>query len=94
MNKPIITALATIGIAQFLKMPIRKITGGKWDWRLFFETGGMPSSHSAGVASLATYIAKKRGVKTIDFALASIFGLLVMYEPKVFAGRLGSYRLK
>ncbi|NWN97900.1 MAG: hypothetical protein HLX45_10315 [Bacillus sp. (in: Bacteria)] len=29
MNKPIITALATIGIAQFLKMPIRKITGGK-----------------------------------------------------------------
>lgn len=94
MNKPIITALATIGIAQFLKMPIRKITGGKWDWRLFFETGGMPSSHSAGVSSLATYIAKKRGVKTIDFALASIFGLLVMYDAQGVRRQAGELSIK
>ncbi|MCB5936827.1 divergent PAP2 family protein [Caldibacillus thermoamylovorans] len=94
MNKPIITALATIGIAQFLKMPIGKITGGKWDWRLIFETGGMPSSHSAVVASLATYIAKKSGVKTIDFALASIFGLLVMYDAQGVRRQAGELSIK
>jgi uncharacterized protein len=82
MNKGVITALTTIGFAQFLKIPIKKIKTGKWEWKTFTETGGMPSSHSAGVTSLATYIALKRGTPTIDFALASIFGLIVMYDAQ------------
>ena len=73
MNKAIINAIGTIVLAQFLKIPIKKMTKGIWDWRMFFETGGMPSSHSAGVSALATYIALERGVKTIDFALAAVF---------------------
>jgi uncharacterized protein len=94
MNKPINTALATIGIAQFLKIPIKQITDGKWDWSMFFETGGMPSSHSAGVSSLATYVALKRGVKTVDFALASIFGLLVMYDAQGVRRQSGELSIK
>jgi uncharacterized protein len=94
MNKPVITALATIGIAQFLKIPIKQIEDGKWDWSMFLETGGMPSSHSAGVSSLATYIALKRGVKTIDFALASIFGLLVMYDAQGVRRQSGELSIK
>ncbi|MFD1738448.1 divergent PAP2 family protein [Bacillus salitolerans] len=82
MNKGVMTALTTIGIAQFLKIPIKKIKTGKWDWKTFTETGGMPSSHSAGVTSLATYIALERGTPTIDFALASVFGLIVMYDAQ------------
>lgn len=94
MNKSIITALATIGIAQFLKIPLKKLSGDKWDWRLLLETGGMPSSHSAGVSSLATYIALKRGIKTIDFALASIFGLLVMYDAQGVRRQAGELTIK
>lgn len=94
MNKSIITALATIGITQFLKIPVKKIGGEKWDWRLLLETGGMPSSHSAGVSSLATYIALKRGVKTVDFALASIFGLLVMYDAQGVRRQAGELTIK
>ncbi|WP_246942003.1 divergent PAP2 family protein [Bacillus pinisoli] len=82
MNKGMITAVTTIGLAQFIKIPIKKIKTGKWDWGTFVETGGMPSSHSAGVTSLATFIALKRGVPTIDFALASVFGLIVMYDAQ------------
>lgn len=52
MNKGLKTALATIALAQFLKIPIKQLETGRWDWRLFFETGGMPSSHSAGVSAL------------------------------------------
>lgn len=44
------------------------------------EPGGMPSSHSAGVTSLATYTALDRGMKTFDFAISVIFGLIVMYD--------------
>jgi acid phosphatase family membrane protein YuiD len=82
MNKALRTALFTIGLAQFLKIPLKQLKTGKWDWSLFFETGGMPSSHSAGVSSLATYIALKRGIRTVDFALAALFGLIVMYDAQ------------
>ncbi|KAA0550168.1 divergent PAP2 family protein [Bacillus sp. BGMRC 2118] len=82
MNKGVITAIATIGLAQFLKIPIKQAKTGVWDWGAFNDSGGMPSSHSAGVTSLATYVALDRGVPTIDFALASIFGLIVMYDAQ------------
>lgn len=80
MNRSAVTAIASIGIAQLLKVPIKKIRTNKWDWSVLKEPGGMPSSHSAGVTSLATYIALDRGLKTIDFAIASIFGIIVMYD--------------
>lgn len=82
MNQAIYTALATISLAQFLKIPIKKRKSGVFDWKAFFETGGMPSSHSAGVSSLATFIALKRGMRSIDFALSIIFGLIVMYDAQ------------
>ncbi|RSK27326.1 divergent PAP2 family protein [Bacillus sp. HMF5848] len=94
MNKGITTALSTIALAQFLKIPIHKIQNGKWKWSLFFETGGMPSSHSAGVSSLATYVAVKRGITTIDFALSTVFGLIVMYDAQGIRRQTGEITLK
>ncbi|QOR65184.1 divergent PAP2 family protein [Cytobacillus suaedae] len=94
MNKAVYTALASIGLAQFLKIPIKKMKTGKWDWGTFVETGGMPSSHSAGVASLATYVALKRGVTTIDFALSTVFGLIVMYDAQGIRRQTGELTLK
>lgn len=94
INKPMKTALASIGIAQFLKIPIKKVQTGKWEWNTFFETGGMPSSHSAGVASLATYIALKSGLKTVDFALSSIFGMIVMYDAQGVRRQAGELTIK
>jgi acid phosphatase family membrane protein YuiD len=80
MNRAILTGLGTIALAQALKLPLEYATNGTWNWKTLFRTGGMPSSHSAGVASLATYIAMKQGVKAVDFAISSIFGLIVMYD--------------
>ncbi|WP_078546234.1 divergent PAP2 family protein [Litchfieldia alkalitelluris] len=94
MNKGIYTALATIGLAQFLKIPIKKMKTGVWDWGTFVETGGMPSSHSAGVSSLATFVALKRGLPTIDFALSTIFGLIVMYDAQGIRRQTGEITLK
>jgi uncharacterized protein len=94
VNKGIYTALLSIGLAQLLKIPIKKAKTGKWDWGTFFETGGMPSSHSAGVSSLATFIALKRGVPTIDFALSTIFGLIVMYDAQGIRRQAGELTIK
>lgn len=94
MNRGITTALLSIGLAQFLKIPIKKVLTGKWDWAVFFETGGMPSSHSAGVSSLATFIALKRGISTIDFALSTIFGLIVMYDAQGVRRQTGELSIR
>jgi len=82
MNRAFITSLLSIGLAQFLKIPIKQLKTGRWDWKAMFEAGGMPSSHSAGVASLATYTGLKCGVRTIQFALAAVYGLIVMYDAQ------------
>ena len=94
MNRGIVIALSSIGIAQALKIPIHYMEKKEWKPELFFATGGMPSSHSAGVSSLATYIAKKKGVSTIDFALSVIFGLIVMYDAQGIRRQTGELTLK
>ncbi|WP_227396255.1 divergent PAP2 family protein [Jeotgalibacillus aurantiacus] len=82
MNRGIVTSLSAIGIAQALKIVTHKRMTGKWDWRPLVQTGGMPSSHSAGVASLAAYVAANRGTRHIETALAIVFGSIVMYDAQ------------
>lgn len=80
MNRAFITALTTIGLAQVVKVPVRYAETGRWNWIDMLKTGGMPSSHSAGVAALASYIGFKKGVSSVHFAIASILSLIVMYD--------------
>lgn len=94
MNRGVYVALLSIGLAQGLKIPIHFIKKKEWRPELFFQTGGMPSSHSAGVSSLTTYIALQRGVPTIDFALSLIYGLIVMYDAQGIRRQTGELTLK
>ncbi|WP_368504257.1 divergent PAP2 family protein [Alkalihalophilus sp. As8PL] len=94
MNRPMLTALLTIGLAQSLKVPIKKAQTGLWEWDTLIETGGMPSSHSAGVTALATYVALERGVSSVDFALSTVFGLIVMYDAQGIRRQTGELTIK
>jgi acid phosphatase family membrane protein YuiD len=40
----------------------------------------MPSSHSSGVSALAAYTATKYGIKTPEFAISAMLGIIVMYD--------------
>ncbi|TVY06721.1 divergent PAP2 family protein [Paenibacillus cremeus] len=81
MNRALWTSIAGIAAAQVLKIPSNmKENGGRWEWRDMFRTGGMPSSHAAGVVSLATYIGMKKGFASSSFAIASTLSLVVMYD--------------
>lgn len=82
MNKGIITALSAIGIAQGLKILTHKKLTGKWDLKQALTTGGMPSSHSAGVSALAAYVAANKGTRHTETALAVVFGAIVMYDAQ------------
>lgn len=76
----IIIALSAIVIAQLIKLPLYILKTGTWEWRRLIETGGMPSSHSAAVTALATYIGLSEGFSSLYFAISTIFGLIVMYD--------------
>ncbi|PYI54478.1 divergent PAP2 family protein [Paenibacillus flagellatus] len=89
MNKALSTAIAGIGIAQALKVPFHYAKTGRWKWSKAFDAGGMPSSHAAGAASLATSVALKRGVASVEFAISSLFGLIVMYDAMGVRRRTG-----
>jgi acid phosphatase family membrane protein YuiD len=94
MNKGVSIALISIGLAQTVKIPLHFMKSGEWKPEMFFSTGGMPSSHSAGVTSLTTYIALKRGFPTIDFALSLVYGLIVMYDAQGVRRQAGELTLR
>lgn len=67
-------------IAQGLKGIVVLVQQKKWDFRRFSESGGMPSSHSSSVCSVATYVFLLEGFKSSLFGITLIFSLVVMYD--------------
>ncbi|ADC49017.1 membrane protein [Alkalihalophilus pseudofirmus OF4] len=79
-NFPLWAALFAIFFAQFIKIPLAFLPTRKLDWTLFTSTGGMPSSHSAAVTALSTAVAIEHGMDSTIFAVAAIFGIIVMFD--------------
>lgn len=69
-------------IAQLLKPFWSWLRFGRFDLRSIMNAGGMPSSHSAMVASLATILAFQEGLGSQLFAIAVILALIVMYDAR------------
>ncbi|WP_424767511.1 divergent PAP2 family protein [Paenibacillus sp. sgz302251] len=80
VNRGLCTALTAVAAAQVLKLPVNYAETGKWDFTKIIGSGGMPSSHSSGVSALAAYTATKYGIKTPEFAISAMLGIIVMYD--------------
>lgn len=65
---------------QVFKVIWDLVTTKKFNFKRILGAGGMPSSHSAVVTSLATLIGKSEGINTPIFALSVIFSFIVMYD--------------
>ena len=65
---------------QIFKVIYDLVTTQKFNFKRILGAGGMPSSHSAVVVSLATLIGKNVGVDTPLFALSVILACVVMYD--------------
>lgn len=79
-NYPLEIAIASMLIAQFLKLPIQYLIYKKWYPSVIFSTGGMPSSHSAFVASLALALALTEGISSPHFAIAFVLAGVVIHD--------------
>ena len=76
----LIIGISAVIIAQILKFFVHLIWKRKVDLRLFTTTGGMPSSHSAGVIGLSTTVGLICGFSSIEFAMSIGYALVVMYD--------------
>jgi len=65
---------------QLFKLIYDLYTTKKFNFKRILGAGGMPSSHSAVVTSLATLMGKYEGVNSPIFAIALIFAFVVMYD--------------
>ena len=65
---------------QLFKLLYDLVKTKKFNFKRILGAGGMPSSHSAVVTSIATLIGKYEGVDTAIFALSFVVALVVMYD--------------
>ena len=76
----IISGLSAVLIAQLLKLLTFYFKTGKIDFIYLSTTGGMPSSHSAGVMGLSTIVGIIQGFDSTLFAVSLGFSLIIMYD--------------
>lgn len=67
-------------LIQSFKVIWDLVTVKKFNFKRILGAGGMPSSHSAVVTSLATLIGRYEGFDSAIFALSLIFACVVMYD--------------
>jgi acid phosphatase family membrane protein YuiD len=79
-NHILIPALIAWSLAQTIKVPLEYLSTRRWNWALLFSVGGMPSSHSALVASTAHAIGLHLGFDSPLFALALVIAVVVTYD--------------
>jgi hypothetical protein len=79
-NSVLLVAVIACLIAQASKLVVEVVKNRKLDVRVLVTTGGMPSAHSALVTALASGIGQTVGWASSEFALATIFAIIVMYD--------------
>jgi len=77
-------AILAVVLSWFLAQ-LAKIVRGfarerRFNFRWLFDTGGMPSSHSATVACLATTVGLYYGFQTMPFLIVLIFTIITMFD--------------
>lgn len=79
-NRVFLTAATGWLVAQILKTIIHLILARELRVERLVGSGGMPSSHSATVCSLATAAYYEFGAASFEFAISLLVAIIVMYD--------------
>ena len=79
-NSVLFWSILSCLIAQFFKIVFNFFSAGEIRFGIMFETGGMPSSHSALITGAASGIGCEIGFDSPVFALSVAIALIVMYD--------------
>jgi uncharacterized protein len=80
VNQSLIISFFAWLLAQLIKLVTGYVREGHLDLGYFIRAGGMPSSHTALVTSLATSVGVTQGWGSAYFAIAVVFAAIVMYD--------------
>jgi len=69
-------------IAQVTKIILGSIRQRRFDFRWFLGTGGMPSTHAAGVTALSTSVGMHVGVHSPLFAATLVFTTITLFDAQ------------
>jgi len=81
-NKILMITIAVWAIAQTIKVILGIVRERRFNFKWFIGTGGMPSSHAAGAAALATLCGLELGFNSVIFALTAVFALVTMFDAQ------------
>ncbi len=79
-NYMLVTAITSWFAAQVIKTAIDAYFNKGINWERMTGSGGMPSSHSAFVVSVATSAAIQYGLSSSVFAICFVLSSVVMYD--------------
>ena len=88
-NKIFIVTLLTWFIAQLIKVFMGIITERRFNFKWLVGTGGMPSSHCAGAAALATSLGLEFGFDSPLFAIGVVFAIVTMFDAQGVRREMG-----
>lgn len=69
-------------LAQFIKIGVGIVREKRFNFKWLVGTGGMPSSHCAGTAALATTLGLEYGFNTGIFAIGLGFAIVTMFDAQ------------
>ncbi|NQT33506.1 MAG: divergent PAP2 family protein [Candidatus Omnitrophica bacterium] len=81
-NPVVVTTFMGWFVAQAIKVMLGIFKEKKFNFKWFVGTGGMPSSHAAGVTAMATSIGLYEGVGTALFGVALMFTVVVVCDAR------------
>ena len=80
LNHAVLCSLMAWFVAQALKIPLYFRVEHVWDWRRFFGSGGMPSSHTSMVIALCITVGALEGFESLLFGVCFVLATIVMYD--------------
>src|SRR3990167_4299943 len=81
-NRVFVSWLIACLLAQGIKIMLGAIRLKRFDFRWVFGTGGMPSTHAAGVTALSISVGLQSGFDSPLFAIAVAFTVITLFDAQ------------
>jgi acid phosphatase family membrane protein YuiD len=81
-NRALMSWLVACLIAQGTKIVLGTVRKGRFDFQWLMGTGGMPSTHAAGVTALSAAVGLEAGVSSSLFAIALAFTVITLFDAQ------------
>ena len=82
VNKVFLSWLVACLVAQGIKVVVGVVRESRFDFRWMIGTGGMPSTHAAGVTALSVAVGMQLGFNSTLFAVVVAFTVITLFDAQ------------